>query len=246
MKTLLLSLLLYITAFTAIAQSVKDVVGNWEFYTVKADENTSAEKMEKAAGLMSSMTLNLNEDKTYTMAFMGLNETGKWEVKDKKIEFTTDAGKSYSFDILAVEKNLLTLDQKKFAIVLSRAGAKVPPPHFEPKPKKTYVTAYTPQLTKKWHLKSCPAPQNLTTAEKEAFGEMLAGSYLELKTNGKCTLQFGDKKQNGQWQLNADKNGITTTLTNIPATLYFIKVTSTDLVITEADSYDDWYFSIVE
>jgi|GEM_PF-3237841 len=245
MKTLLLSLFIGFTILCN-AQTEQEIAGDWQFYTVKSDTDIPTEKLDRAAALMNTMVLKLNTDKTYAMAFMGLSETGKWELKEKKIEFTTSDNKSYGYDILAFEKNLLTLDQKKFAIVLSRVGAKVPPPHSEPKPKKIYVTAYTPQLTKKWYLKSCPAPENFTDTQKDAFGEMLSGSYIEFKTNGKCTLQLGDKKETGQWNLNPDKNGITTTLKNIPTAMYFIKINATDLVITEADSYDDWIFSVVE
>lgn len=245
MKRLLLTFFIGFVTI-CIAQTSEEIVGDWQFYTLKSDADTPTEKLDRAAALMNTMVLKLNTDKTYSMAFMGLSETGKWELKDKMIKFTTNDGKSYGYDILAFEKNLLTLDQKKFAIVLSRVGAKVPPPHSEPKPKKKYVTAYTPQLTKKWYLKSCPAPENFTDAQKDAYAEMLSGSYIEFKTNGKCTLQLGDKKEAGQWNLNLDKNGITTTLKNIPIVMYFIKINATDLVITEADSHDDWIFSVVE
>ena len=245
MKILLLTFFIGFVTIS-IAQTPGEIVGDWQFYTVKSDADTPTEKLDRAAALINSMVLKLNADKTYSMAFMGLSENGKWELKEKKIEFTTSDEKSYGYDILSFEKNLLTLDQKKFAIVLSRVGAKVPPPHSEPKSKKTYVTACTPQLTKKWFLKSCPAPENFTDAQKDAYAEMLSGSYIEFKTNGKCTLQLGDKKETGQWNLNPDKNGITTTLKNLPTAMYLIKINATDLVITEADSYDDWIFSAVE
>jgi hypothetical protein len=75
---------------------------------------------------------------------------------------------------------------------------------------------------------------------------MLSGSYIELKLNSKCVLQLGDKKENGQWNLNDKKNGITSTFKNLPKELYIIRVTATDLVLAETSNDDEWIFSTIE
>ncbi len=242
-KLLHLALLLF--PFISISQTTEDLTGSWKFYTIKTQPGTTRSQYDGASSILGSMVMQLNVDKTYAITAMGISEEGQWELKNKEILFNTSAGKSYTFVITAFEKNLVTIDKSKFGVVLSRAGADVPPP--PPfKEEKLYATATTAQLTKKWYLKQRPAPTNLTEKQKEAFGEMLSGSYVELKANGTCTLLLGDKKESGQWSLNEKKNGITTTLKNMPKETYFIKATTTELIITEADSADEWIFSTIE
>lgn len=245
MKTLYYFFLISIFAFSANAQTADDIIGEWQYYTLKVDPGTKAGAQEAATAVMSTMVFKFNSDKTYTFSLMGMTENGKWDVKDKTLEFESNEGSAYDFPILDVEKNLLTLDKDKFSVTLSRVGANVPPPPVV-KPEKTYATATAPQLVKKWYLKQRPAPANLTEAQMEAIAETLSGSYIEFKANGKCTLQLGDKKETGQWNINNKANGITVTLKNLPKELYFTKVTTTDLIVNEVDNDDEWIFSTIE
>lgn len=241
MKTLLLSFLVCIT-LSATAQTTDDLIGNWQFYTIKTPPGTTKSQFDGATSIMGSMKMQLNADKSYTINMMGMTEKGRWELKDKEIFLVVSTGKSYSFTITAFEKNLLTIDKEKFAIVLSKVGTDLPPPPAF-KEEKIYTKANMSQLSKKWFLKQCPAPANMTDKQKEAFGEMLSGSYIELKANGKCTMQLGNKTENGQWQLNKNSNGITTTLKNLPKEINFTKVTASDLVAEEAAKGEEWVFS---
>ncbi|MDV6166921.1 hypothetical protein R1T16_00685 [Flavobacterium sp. DG1-102-2] len=253
MKNLLLSLFIGLYTFTISAQSVSDVTGDWKFYTIIVPDGVSNGKKEAASTMMSSMTMLLKADKTYSITLINITETGKWTVKNKRLEFTTGDNKSYGYPITSFEKNLITLNfEDKFSLVLARIGANVPPPPVTSAaetlqlPKKTYVKATTAQLSKKWYLKQCPAPANMTEKQKEDFGEMLAGSYLELKANGKGTFQLGDKKENGQWQLNAEKDGLTSSFNNLPKELNFTKITAIDLIADDKATGEAWIFSIVE
>lgn len=245
MKKLLLHVIVGLFSFIATAQTTADLTGSWQFYTIKTKRGTTKSQYDGAVSIMGTMSLQLNADKTSITSLMGMKEQGQWEVKNNTLVFTSPTDKTSSFKITAYEKNIVTLDKDKFEILLSRVGADVPPPPSF-KEERVYATANAAQLTKKWYLKQRPAPENLTEKQKEAFGEMLSGSYVELKANGKCTLQLGDKKETGQWNLNEKKNGITTTLKNMPKEAYFIKATTTELIVTEADSADEWIFSSVE
>lgn len=247
MKTFYYSFILFIYALTVNAQTAEDIIGEWQYYSLTVQPGTKAGAQEAATSIMSTMGLKLNNDKTYTFSLMGMTENGKWDIKNKAIEFVSNqaSGSGYNFPILSVEKNLLTLDKDQFKVTLSRVGSDVPPPPVV-KPEKIYTTATVPQLTKKWYLKQRPAPANLTEAQMEAFAESLSGSYIEFKTNGKCTLQLGDKKETGQWNVNDKNNGVAVTLKNLPKELFFTKVTPTDLVVNEADNDDVWIFSTTE
>ena len=243
MKNLLLTLLL--CSLTANSQTTEEIIGNWQFYTIRTQPGTTLSQYNGATSIMGSMTMQLNADKSYIMSLMGMNEKGQWELKGKEIVFHTSDGKSYSFPIVAYDTNLMTLDKQKLAIVVSREGANVPPP--PPfKEEKIYTKVTAAQLSKKWYLKQRPVPANMTDKQKEAFGEMLSGSYAELKVNGKCTMQLGDKTENGQWQLNQNSNGIITTLKNLPKEINFTKVTASDLVAEDPVTGDEWVFSTIE
>lgn len=231
--------------FSANSQTVQDIIGEWQFYTIKIEPEKITEKTQAGVELMSSMKLKFNADKTAVLGVMGMTEQARWELNGKNIEYKDIQSKDHIYTIVGFEKNFLTLEKNNKTFVFSRAGADVPPAPVL-KPLKKYAIATTPQLAKKWYLKQRPAPANLTEAQKEAFAEMLSGSYIELKPNGKCVLQLGDKKENAQWNINDKKNGITFTFKNFPKELYIIKATTTDLVLVEANSDDEWVFSTVE
>jgi hypothetical protein len=244
MRIFILSILMCLSA-AGMAQTAQELTGNWQFYTIKTRPGTKKSQYDGATSIMGSMMMQLNADKSYTINMMGMTEKGQWEVKNKEIVFTVGTGKSYAFTIIAFEKNLLTIDQEKFTTVLSRVGADVPPPPSF-KEEKIYAKVTSAQVSKKWYLKQCPAPANMTDKQKEAFGEMLSGSYVELKANGKCTMQLGDKTENGQWQLNQNSNGITTTLKNLPKEINFTKLTASDLVAEDPAKGEEWVFSTIE
>ncbi|MCO6149533.1 hypothetical protein [Flavobacterium sp. NRK1] len=238
----------YINVF--FAQTVQDVIGDWEFYSleVKESEAKPQEAKAKLTPLMNSMKIKLNSDKSYESSLLGITETGRWDIKDKNIEFITNDGKMYGYPITAYEKNKLTLDHTKIYLILSRVGAGLPSAQMAATPhEKSNYQVITPNIiTKKWFLKQRPAPANLTEKQKEDFGEMLSGSYIEFSPNNKCILQLGSKKENGQWTLNNTKTGVKTTFKNIPAQWMFIKVSASDLIIEDASSHEQWVFSSIE
>lgn len=245
MKTFIYSFFTCLCMLTANSQTVQDIIGEWQFYTIKIDPEKITEKTQSGVELMSSMKLKFNTDKTAVLGVMGMTEQARWELNGKNIEYKDIQGKDHIYTIVGFEKNFLTLEKNNKTLVFSRVGADVPPAPVL-KPQRKYAIATTPQLAKKWYLKQRPAPANLTEAQKEAFAEMLSGSYIELKPNGKCVLQLGNKKENAQWNINDKKNGIMSTFKNFPKELYILKATTTDLVLVEANSDDEWVFSTVE
>lgn len=245
MKTFLYSFFTFLCMFSANSQTVQDIIGEWQFYTIKIDPEKITEKTQAGIELMNSMKLQFNADKATVLSVMGMTEQARWELNGKNIEYKDIQGKDHIYTIVDFEKNFLTLEKNNKTLVFSRVGADVPPAPVL-KPQKKYVIGTTLMLAKKWYLKQRPAPANLTEAQKEAFAEMLSGSYIELKPNGKCILQLGDKKENAQWNLNDIKNGITSTFKNLPKEFYIVRVTATDLVLSEANSDEEWIFSTVE
>ena len=243
MKNLLLTLLL--CSLTANSQTTEEIIGNWQFYTIKTQPGTTLSQYNGATSIMGSMTMQLNADKSYIMSLMGMTEKGQWELKGKEIVFNTSDGKSYSFPIAEYETNLMTLDKEKLAIVVSREGANIPPPPvFKEMPVLVKVT--TAQVSKKWYLKQFPAPAGMTEKQKEAFGERMAGSYVEFKTNGKYSLQVGDKKENGTWSLNPKSDGIITGSKNIPKEAFVKSITATELVVIDSETDEEWMYSTAE
>ncbi|MHA3787804.1 hypothetical protein ACX0HA_06285 [Flavobacterium hauense] len=244
MKNLLLTFLL-IYSFTASSQTTEEIIGNWQFYTIRTQPGTTLSQYNGATSIMGSMTMQLNADKSYIMSLMGMNEKGQWELKGKEIVFHTSDGKSYSFPIVAYETNLMTLDKQKLAIVVSREGANVPPPPAF-KEEKSYTKVTAAQVSKKWYLKQFPSPANMTEKQKEAFGEKMSGSYVEFKTNGKYSLQVGDKKENGTWSLNPKNDGIITGSKNMPKEAFVKSITATELVVIDSETDEEWIYSTIE
>lgn len=245
MKTVLYLFFVSLCTLSASSQTMQDIVGEWQFYTIKIDPEKITDKTQSGVELMSSMKLKFNADKTAVLSVIGMTEQARWELNGKNIEYKDIQGKDHIYTIAGFEKNFLTLEKNNKTLVFSRVGADVPPAPIL-KPQKKYAIATASQLAKKWYLKQRPAPANLTDVQKEAFAEMLSGSYIELKLNDKCALQLGDKKEKGQWNLNDKKNGITSTFKNLPKELYIVRVNATDLVLTEARNDDEWIFSAIE
>jgi hypothetical protein len=125
-KLLLLSLLFY--SLIASSQTESDIIGSWQFYTLKKPTSDRTELYKAAMTLLGTMELQLNPDKTYIKSFRGTPETGQWELRGKEIFFTPPTGKNSSYTIAALENNLLTVNMNTISVMLSKVGADVPPP----------------------------------------------------------------------------------------------------------------------
>lgn len=245
MKKLVLELTLLLCSLIAGAQTTQDLIGDWKFYTIKTPPDTKKSQYDGATSIMGSIAIHLNADKSYSINFMGMTEKGQWELKDKEIAFTTSDGKNYSFTLTAYEKNLITIDKQKFTVVLSRVGADVPPPPaFKEVPVLVKVT--TAQVAKKWYLKQFPAPANMTEKQKEAFGEKMAGSYVEFKPNGKYSLFTGSTTETGKWSFNPESNGIIAGGKNMPRTCLIKKISATELTVIDSETDEEWMYSTIE
>ncbi len=246
MRKLLLLLVLFFY-FIGSSQTPQDLVGDWQFYTIKTLPDTKQSQYDAAVSVMGGMALHLNADKSYSIRLLGMTEEGHWELKDMEIALSTSAGKNYSFTLTAVEKNLITIDKQKFKVVLSRTGADVPPPPvFRERPVFPKITAA--QVAKKWYLKQFPAPANMTEKQKEDYGEKMSGSFVEFKANGKYTSQIGTKITNGKWHLNPEQDGILTLPagSNVEILNLIKSVTSTELISLDKETYEEWLYSTIE
>lgn len=125
-KLSLLSLLFY--SLIASSQTESDIIGSWQFYTLKKPTSDRTELYKAAMTLLGTMELQLNPDKTYIKSFRGTPETGQWELRGKEIFFTPPTGKNSSYTIAALENNLLTVNMNTISVMLSKVGADVPPP----------------------------------------------------------------------------------------------------------------------
>jgi hypothetical protein len=245
MKTKLLSLLFLFIIAKNFAQTDKDIIGEWQFYDFGEDANIDEAKRATGAGLFSSMQFNFNADKTYTASILSITEQGTWKLNGQVVEFTTQAGNKYHYNVLKFEKNILTLDFKGKPIQLGRKGVTLPPPG--PKAKiAVYVRTSKAQLCKKWYLKQKTAPENMTPQQMEAFGEMLSGSYIEFKNNGGYISQIGDTKENGKWRFDEGDTAVITQKGSEAKYWHILKVTATDLVLVYGDTNEEWTFSTFE
>lgn len=244
MKKLLLLILLF-CGLNATAQSVANLTGEWEYYNLEVPADAKPGMKEKLLPFFGSMYCKLNADNTYVFSMLGITETGKWSIRDKKLELTKDEGRTYNYPIENFENNLLRLKREDATIVLSRVGATVPPPA-SAKAVKNYAKANKTQVSKKWFMKQRPAPVNMTEVQKEAFAEALSGSYIDLKPNGKYTLETGSKKENGNWSLSDEGTAIITGSKNMPAKAFIKSVSGTELVIADSETDEEWVYSTVE
>lgn len=242
MKKLLLLSLLF-CGLTATAQTVADLTGEWEYYNLEVPADAKPGMKEKLQPFFGSMHAKLNADATYTFSMLGISETGKWEIKDKKLELTKDEGKTYNYLIAGFEKNIIKLNRDGATIVLSRVGAVVPPP---PSETNNYVKISTAQIAKKWFLKQRPAPANMTEKQKDEFGEMLSGSFVEFKQNGNYSLQTGYTKQSGKWSFTPDSTGIITGSKDMPRQAFVKSISATGLIIVDSETDEEWIYSTVE
>lgn len=129
-KLLLLSLLFY--SLIASSQTESDIIGSWQFHTLKKPTSDRTELYKAAMTLLGTMELQLNPDKTYIKTFRGKPETGQWELRGKEIFFTPPTGKNTSYVIAALENNLLTVNMNTISVMLSKVGANVPPGYTQP------------------------------------------------------------------------------------------------------------------
>lgn len=125
-KLLLLSLLFY--SLIASSQTESDIIGSWQFYSLKNPTSDRKELYDASMKLLGTMELQLNPDKTYIKSFRGTPETGQWELRGKEIFFTPPTGKNSSYVIAALENNLLTVNMNTISVMLSKVGTDVPPP----------------------------------------------------------------------------------------------------------------------
>ena len=243
MKKIVPALLLLFIYASTFAQTTNDIIGEWQFIAIKTDEGVTATKKSAAESFLNGMAYNFNADNTYTGTALGMAEKGNWKLHGKIVDLTTDMDKKYFIEILQFSKDMLTIQLKSMKLIFARAGSEAAKDPAIAIRKASYVTATKAQLSQKWYLTGKTASENLSQTQKEVLAEQLAGSYLNLNTNGKYISDNSGTIENGSWSLTENNKAIATKKGSYIKLWHIVKITATDLTLYLDGTNEEWTFT---
>ncbi|KGO94895.1 lipocalin family protein [Flavobacterium subsaxonicum] len=246
MKNLLSILILFYFTSTAYSQTANDIVGNWQFSAIAESAKLDDSKKATVSSLLQGLTFNFTSDNKFTASILGIAENGTWLLKGKSIELQNDKGSGYTIEILDYKKDLITLKLKSMQFVMARAGSQAALPVAPTNKAVGYVSATKAQVSKKWFLTSKTAPDNLTQKQKDALGELLSGSYTQLKVNGTYTVEISGITETGTWKLAENNTAIITRKGTDSKLWHIVKIAPTQLVLVLGNTDEEWTFSTEE
>lgn len=121
MKKLYTLTMLFFFTVTCFSQSTEELYGKWEFKDIATTESTK-KPTDALKQLLKDMAIDLSDKMVYYGTIMGVNEVGRWELKDNKLYLSPRDGEPYSWTIVNHKDDELSLELKTATIIMTRVG----------------------------------------------------------------------------------------------------------------------------
>jgi hypothetical protein len=244
MKNFTLSLIGIFVSVLVIGQNKEQLIGHWEFVEIADKANADEKSIQMVQMFFGEMTFDFASEGRYKMAgMMGKSETGTWKLEHEALLLMSDEGNGNKLEILDLNDSLLTIKVRSSGFVMRKTSKEAVVQAAETTVL-TYDTASADQLMGKWMLQKKDG-HTASEEAKEFVNAIIKDSYIDFKANGKCEIFILGVKEKGTWKLNEEGSGVVIAYGNSEVTRlwHFIKITSSELVMTQGGDAEKWFFS---
>lgn len=124
MKLMMTAFVFLVCTVSGFSQSEKDLVGKWKFKEIVENQASGVKPNNVVKDILQDLNIEFSEAK-YSLFVMDQTEYGTWVLNGKKIDFTSQQGKKYSWDIKGYREGMLHLVITNAEIVLTKATGTV-------------------------------------------------------------------------------------------------------------------------
>lgn len=125
MKGLMIVVFLFLAGtVTGFSQTQKDLVGKWKFKQIVEKADAAVKPNNVVKDILQDLSIDFSTV-YYALNIMDQTENGAWKLNGKKIDFTSQQGKKYSWDIKGYKNGMLHLAITNAEIVLVKANGDV-------------------------------------------------------------------------------------------------------------------------
>ncbi len=121
MKKLFTFSILFAIANITYAQKTEELLGQWKYKDIYSKNKADSNQVKLLKNMFGEMTFNFKVENIYE-ATMFKKELGTWSYleSEKKINLVSDKGKPSTIEIIAYNKELLTIKLGGAAIILEK------------------------------------------------------------------------------------------------------------------------------
>lgn len=244
---ILITLLFIITSLSAFSQNAESFAAKWVFDDINEKEKLDSVGIGMMMMFFSESTLYLGEDGNFKGQIMGNADEGTWDYEKGKIILNSEKkGMADEMPAQIIEGDKLLIDFGKAGIIFKKG--EISEEDLQKSEVKEFetVAASLEQVSKRWYMVKRvdvePDP-NVSDEIRELAQQILGGSSIEFKSNGKYQVRVGNMDEKGKWEFSEDKNAIVTKKDGNKKTWKVLSVSETELVLLNMSVNEIWTYS---
>ena len=249
MKNLISFFLILSSVALYSQQDLTYLTGKWKFDALYKDGEIVPVEGKDSKNFFSDMTIQFNDDSLFRSVFLGKSEQGSWKIKDKAkglLELSSEFGNNYEVEIIDLKKDALIYKMNNTAFKM----AKLPDSEkgeirLRGNMVKT-VEATKDQIARKWYLIEKESSKESSELASNVFDQLIMGSFMYLKPDGKCELKILGISENGDWAFAEGNETLITYMDGESKTWKIVEIEDSKLVLVKGLTSERWIFSSVE
>lgn len=238
MKTILTTAFLAITT-TLFAQINQDqLVGRWEFYKVYEEEKLDSVGLKMAVAFFGETYFEFNQDGMCRIFVMNKLDNGTYQILEGDngayVELTSSKGEVAAMNILASNGDTMAIEFARAKMILVKSASETVGEIIIEESTVVPVSATMDQMAKKWMIQS-----EIVNEEREDLAELandlIEGSYIHLKKNGKYDLEVIGIKEKGTWEFGEDNETIVTMADDMKQIWTIVSISEHELIMMQGN-----------
>lgn len=239
------------TAFMAIATTLfaqinkEQLVGKWEFHQIYEQEKLDSVGLKMALAFFGETYFEFNEDNLCQVFIMNKLDNGTYQILEGEdgayVELTTSKGEVGTMNIIESYGDTMAIEFARAKMILIKSTDAEPSEIVVEETMVVGVSATMEQMAKKWMIHSEIVSES--SPEMAALAnDLVEGSYIDLKQNGKYHLLVIGIKEKGTWTFGENNTTIVTAADDMKQIWTIISISETELIMVQGNGRT-WKFS---
>ncbi len=246
----LISFFLLLSSVTVYSQEeLTYLTGKWEFDALYKDGEIVPFEENDPKNFFSDMTIQFDDDSLFRSVLLGKSEQGSWKIKDKAkglLELSSEFGNNYEVEIIDLKKDVLIYRMRSAEFRMSRLPDSEKDEILLRGNMIKTVKATKDQIARKWYLIKKESSKESSDVASNVFDELIIGSYMHLKPDGKCELMFLGISEEGDWAFTEGNETLITYMDGESKTWKIVEIGDSQLVLVKGLTSERWIFSSLE